>query len=48
MEDIMKYDCDVQISKRAILDSQYRAAKEVNGYQLTLRYAIGGHISDKT
>ena len=41
MSEIKKYDGAVEIIKRAILQSQYDAAKSVNEKQLMLYYGIG-------
>ena len=45
MGEIQKYDGAVEIIKRAILQSQYSAAKAVNKTQLMLYYGIGKYIS---
>ena len=45
MSEIKKYDGAVEIIKRAILQSQYDAARQVNEKQLALYYGIGKYIS---
>lgn len=45
MGELRKYDDAVEIIKRAILQSQYDAAKFANEKQLTLYYGIGKYIS---
>ena len=45
MNDIKKYDGAAEIIKRAILQSQYDAAKQVNEKQLALYYGVGKYIS---
>ena len=44
-ENISKYRNAVSIIKQAILQSQYRAAKLVNGEQLSLYFGIGCYVS---
>ena len=44
-ENISKYRNAVSIIKQAILQSQYRAAKLVNGEQLSLYFGIGRYVS---
>ena len=48
MGDIERYDNAVETIKKAILNSQYRAAKATNAEQLTLYYAIGAYVSANT
>ena len=45
MGEMQKYDGAVEIIKRAILQSQYSAAKAANKTQLMLYYGIGKYIS---
>lgn len=44
-ENISKYRNAVSVIKQAILQSQYRAAKLVNGEQLSLYFGIGCYVS---
>lgn len=48
MSDLTVYEKNVEIIKKAILASQYNAAKSVNENQLTLYYGIGKYISENS
>ena len=48
MNEIQNYDDAVKVIKKAILESQYEAAKSVNERQLMLYYGIGKYISQNS
>ena len=48
VESPLTYKDDVQVIKRAILDSQSRAVRMVSGEQLSLYYGIGLYVSARS